>query len=106
MLTVYEWIGIPNEVIMVVRELMSKWKTRLEVWYEGGKQVSRWIDISCGFLQGDSFLPVGFCLSDVPVCVFLADSRGYRMGPPGARDVRELIVSTLMILKYIRKAMI
>ena len=69
MLAVYEWIGIPKEVIMVIKELMNKWKTIMEVWYERGKQMSRWIDISCGFLQRSSFSPVGFCLSKVPVCM-------------------------------------
>ena len=48
---------------------------------------SRWINISCGFLQGDSYLPVGFCISEIPVCRLLQRSRGYRMGPPGGRDV-------------------
>ena len=48
----------------------------------------RWIDISCGFLEGHSFSPVGFCLSEVPVCMVLADSKGYRMGLPGSRDVK------------------
>ena len=88
MLAVYEWIGIPNQVRMIIKELMDKWKTRLEVWYEGKKQVSRWIDISCGFLQGDSFSAGCFCLSEVPVCMLLADSRGYRMGLPGSRNVK------------------
>ena len=29
MIRVYEWIGIPRNVIRVIQELMSKWKTRL-----------------------------------------------------------------------------
>ena len=48
---------------------------------------SRWISISCGFLRGDSYSPVGFCISEIPVCRLLQQSRGYRMGPTGSRDV-------------------
>ena len=66
---------------------MEKWKTRLEIWSRGEKSTSRWIDISCGFLQGDSYSPVGFCFSEIPVCLLLQQSKGYRMGPPGCRDI-------------------
>ena len=62
MLRVYHWIGIPKEVITL-------------------------IDISCWFLQGDSYSPVGFCISEIPVCLLLQQSKGYRMGPPGCRDI-------------------
>ena len=58
MLRVYEWIGIPNEVINLISQLMKMWKTRLEIWSEGKKVTSRSIDILCGFLQGDSYSPV------------------------------------------------
>ena len=30
---------------------MSEWKTRLEIWSEGQKVTSRWIEILFGFLQ-------------------------------------------------------
>ena len=43
--------------------------------------------MSCGFLRGDSYSPVGFCISEIPVCRLLQQNRGYRMGPPGTRDV-------------------
>ena len=67
---------------------MKKWKTRLEVWDESKKYVSRWINISCGFLQGDSYSPVGFCLTEIPICILLSQTGGYRMGPPGERKVK------------------
>ena len=41
-----------------------------------------------GLLQGDSFSPVGFCLSEVPVAMLLEDTDGYRMGAPGRRDIK------------------
>ena len=41
MLRVYEWIGIPKKVIKLICQLMSKWKTRLEIWNEGEKVTSR-----------------------------------------------------------------
>ena len=40
-LRVYEWVGIPKEVIKLIHQLMSKWKTRLEIWNEGEKVNSR-----------------------------------------------------------------
>ena len=87
MLRVYRWIGIPDEVIKLISSLMELWKTRLEIWSKGEKITSRWINILCGFLQGDSYSPVGFCISEIPVCRLLQRSRGYRMGPPGGTDV-------------------
>ena len=71
MLRVYRWIGISKEVITLISQLMEKWKTRLEIWSRGEKLTSRWIDILCGFLQGDSYSPVGFCISEIPVCLLL-----------------------------------
>ena len=87
MIRVYEWIGIPTVVISLLRELVNKWKTRLELWKDGKKCVSRWIHIKCGFLQGDSYSPVGFCITEIPVAKLLEQSKGYRMGEPGKRDV-------------------
>ena len=46
------------------------------------------MDIMCRFLQGDSYSPVGFCISEIPVCKLLQESKGYRMGQPGKRDVK------------------
>ena len=89
MLRVYHWIGIPKEVITLISKLMEKWKTRLEIWSRGKKLTSRWIDISCGSLQEDSYSPVGFCISEIPVCLLLLQSKGYRMGPPGCRDISQ-----------------
>ena len=61
---------------------------------------SRWFNISCGFLQGDSYSSVGFCISKIPVSRLLQQSRGYRMGPPGNRDISKtdsLVVDDLKV---------
>ena len=42
----------------------------------------------CGFLQGDRYSTVGFCIFEIPVCKLLQESKGYRMGQPGKRDVK------------------
>ena len=34
-------------------------------------------------------MPVGFCISEIPVCLLLQQSKGYRMGPPGCRDISQ-----------------
>ena len=39
-LRVYTWIGIPTNVITLLRELMRKWKTRIEIWNDSGKKIS------------------------------------------------------------------
>ena len=88
MLRVFNWMGMPKNVTALLKALMVKWKTRLEVWNDGQKQVSRWIQIVCGFLQGDSYSPVGFCLTEVPVCKILKASRGYKMGRPRKRNIK------------------
>ena len=40
MIRVYEWIGIPRRVIKLIKELMRKWKTRLEIWKDDEKMTS------------------------------------------------------------------
>ena len=86
-LGVYPWLGIPDKVIKVISNLMKLRKTRLEIWSKGKKMKIRWINIACGFLKGDSYSPVTFCISEIPVCQLLQHSREYRMGPTGSRDV-------------------
>ena len=88
MLRVYQWIRIPIKVIERLQNLMSKWKTKLEIIFKGEKIKSRWIEIKCEFLQGDSYSPVGFCLSEIPVCKLLQETKGYRMGEPGNRNIK------------------
>ena len=70
-------------MINLIKELMRKWETKLEISRDGEKMISRWIQILCGLLQGDSYSPVGFCISEILVCILLQHSRGYRMGEPG-----------------------
>ena len=41
MIRVYKkWIGIPRSVIKLIKELMTKWKTRLEIWSDPKKMAS------------------------------------------------------------------
>ena len=80
MIGVYDWIEIPKQVIQLIEQLMSKWTTQLEIWNEGGRMTSRWIEISFGFLQADNYSLVGFCVSEIPVCKLLQQSKGYRVG--------------------------
>ena len=61
---------------------MNNWKTRLEVNIGDQKMQSRWINITCSFLQGDSYSPVGYCLTEIPITMLLEETKGYGMGPP------------------------
>ena len=108
MTRVYEWIGIPKNVIQLIDKLMGKWKTRLEIWNGGEKMTSRWIRVLCGFLQGHSYSPVGFSISEIPVCILLQKSRGYRMGEPGKRmssRTHSLFVDDLKVYQESHKAL-
>ena len=40
MIRVHEWIGIRRSAIKLIKELMRKWKTRLEIWRDGEKMTS------------------------------------------------------------------
>ena len=88
MIREYEWIGIPRSVIKLIKELMRKWKTRLEIWRDDEKMTSRWIQILHGFLQCESYSPVGLCISEILVCILLQHSRGYRIGEAGNHIVK------------------
>ena len=86
---VYGWMGFPQKVLMLTEALMNRWSTKIEI-YDGEKRcTSRLIRFNRGFLQGDSYSAVGFCLSEVPVCIFLADSKVCCMGPPNEREVKK-----------------
>ena len=50
---------MPGNVIKPLSSLIRKWKTGLEIW-KNEESISRWIDIMCAFLQGDSHLPTAF----------------------------------------------
>ena len=65
MLELYEQIGILDNVMTLLSSPMTKWKTRLVIWKNGGESISGWNDIMCGFLQGDSYSPMGFCVSEI-----------------------------------------
>ena len=45
MLRVYSWMRIPVNVISLLRELMKKWKTRLEIRSNGKKNLSKCLKI-------------------------------------------------------------
>ena len=49
----------------------------------GKVPISRWINIMKVFLQGDSYAPVGFCLTGGPI--FLEETNQYKMGEAGQR---------------------
>ena len=63
MIRVYRWMRIQEKVVKVLIKLIKGWKTRLEVTQNGKVKTSRLLNILKGFLQGDSYAPVGFCLT-------------------------------------------
>ena len=73
---VFKWLKFPVEILNTVRKLRMCCKVKLEVKYVAYLKVSREIKIRKGFLQGDSWSPIGFYLSELPIGIMLADSKG------------------------------
>ena len=73
-------MGVREKVVNVIVKLMEGWKTRLEVTEDGKVLTSRKINIRKGFLQGDSYSPVGFCPTEIPISMLIEETDGYTMG--------------------------
>ena len=82
MIRVYQWMGAPEKLIEFVKELMKRWKTKLEVTENKKQIVSRLSNVTRGFLQGDSFSPM-----------LVQGSDGYKWGKVGTEWLKERIVS-------------
>ena len=78
-------MGYSSKLINVLKQLMDGWKTKLEVNDGGELKTSRWIRILKDFLQGDSFSPEGFCLTEVSIGVPLDENEGYKLDQLGKR---------------------
>ena len=39
-------------------------------------------------MQGDSYLPVGFCLTEKPIAMLLDEPEGYKLGQLGRRCIK------------------
>ena len=74
-LRVYRWMGVPEKVVNALSQLMEGWKIRLEVTKEKIRPA------------GDSYSPVGLCLTEVPIAMMLEETDGYKMGQPEERDL-------------------
>ena len=88
MIRVYQWMGVPEKAVNVITKLMEGWKTRLEVNENGKVSTIRMINIVKGFLQGDCYSPVGFCLIEVLVAMLIEETDGYTMGKKGEERVK------------------
>ena len=73
-------MGVPQKVVNVIVKLIEGWKTRLDVTEDGKVLASRKINFRKGFLQGDSYFPVGFCLTEIPISMLIEQTDGYTMG--------------------------
>ena len=89
-------MGVPEKVVNVIVKLMERWKTRLEVTENGKVLTSRKINIRKGFLQGDSYSPVGFCPTEIPISMLIEETDGYTMGQRDKK--RELKEHTAYLL--------
>ena len=81
-------MGVPEKVVNVITKLMEGWKTRLEVNENGKVAKRRKINIVKGFLQGDNYSPVGFCLTEGPVAMLIEETDGYTIERGGEEIVK------------------
>ena len=88
MIRVFTWMRYPSKLINILKQLMDGWKTKLEVNDGGEIKTSRWIKILKGFLQGDSYSPVEFCLTEMPIAMLLDETEGYKLGQLGRRYIK------------------
>ena len=88
MIRVFTWMRYSSKLINVLKQLMDGWKTKLEVNDGGEIKTSRWIRILKGFLQDDSYLPAGFCLTEVPIAMLLDETEEYKLVQPGRRCIK------------------
>ena len=88
MIRVFTWMGYPSKLINVLEQLMDGWKTNLEVNDGGEIRTSRWIRTLKGLLQGDSYSPVGFCLTEMPIVMLLDETKGNKLCQLGRRCIK------------------
>ena len=72
----FEWMRLDFAVRKVISRMMDGWKTRLDVIENCKSRKSRWIRFNRGFLQGDSFSPVGCCVCEIPILMLLDGLKG------------------------------
>ena len=75
-------MGVPEKVLQVIREIMKGLKTQLEVKHDGKIKVLA----DGSTLEEDSYSPVGFCSTEVPVAMLLEQTDGYKVRKPGERN--------------------
>ena len=78
------------------RKVMNKWKTPVEL-RNGSKLLrSRWTDIKKRFSPGDTYSPVGFCCTEIPVMILLEKSDGYKTR---IRDEKEIKLAQSLFIE-------
>ena len=88
------------KVYNVIKKLLEMWQTKYIRNERGKMGTTRKINIRRGFLQGDSFSPVGFCLTEVPIGMMLEEAAGYKKGGGGGeRDCKRTLILFIDDLK-------
>ena len=62
-----ELIGINNKVIAFTKKVMTYWRTRMRLHAENELIETEDKKIQCGIFQGDSLLPLLFCICLIPL---------------------------------------
>lgn len=87
MVRVYGWMEVAEETGIVIKEMMKKCKTRLEVRKIVARKTRLDRKISGeGFFKGYSCYPVGFSSPEILIMTIIEETNGYKMGRLGVRD--------------------
>jgi hypothetical protein len=78
-------LSVPAPIVRCIENLLPLWRTRFTITSGERKVSTEPITYKRGVFQGDSLSPLLFCISLLPLSVYLRQTRGYNCGPPSNR---------------------
>ena len=75
-----EMAKVPEKIILAIRQLMIKWKTKVYLYGESSNVETDFISYLKGILQGDTLSLILFVLSVNPLSHLLQRHEGYKAG--------------------------
>ena len=64
---VMQWLKFHPNIINIMKQVQSIWKTQLVIKNGNEKITSRWMRFKRGFYQGYNLSLVGFCITEIPL---------------------------------------
>ena len=85
---------VPDKIINAIAVLMTKWKTKMQIYGENKNLENDEIEYNRGIIQGDTLSLILFVLSVNPMSFLLKRYEGYKIG----KDKRDKNVSHLFFV--------